>query len=204
MARVANLHLATEYQNWPHARPCCAADPKGKTSRIATAGALSRRFAAERRRRCLERRFFQKHQVRRRYISILTLARPRKVRALPGSAGSIEDCNKKPRASAGSFLFQPPRLMAEGVNVDPLGSCMIGARVFPDKFGGLVAIGPAAPTVAPLKGRGTESPKFIAPSATANVVGRANAIASAIVASFMTYSFSLDKRKHGKPVCSFN
>jgi hypothetical protein len=40
--------------------------------------------------------------------------------------------------------------MAEGVNVDPLGSCMIGARVFPEKFGGLVAMAPAVPTVTPL------------------------------------------------------
>jgi hypothetical protein len=51
--------------------------------------------------------------------------------------------------------------MAEGVNVDPLGSCMIGARAFPDKFRGLVDIGLVAPTEMLLKGRGTESPKFI-------------------------------------------
>jgi hypothetical protein len=94
--------------------------------------------------------------------------------------------------------------MAEGVNVDPLGSCMMGARVFPDRFRGLVAIGPAAPTRTFLKGRDTESPRFIAPSAVANVVGRANAIASAIAESFMTCSFSLDKRKNGEPVLSFN
>ena len=84
-------------------------------------------------------------------------------------------------------MFQPPRLMAEGANVDPLGSCIIGARVFPDKFRGLVAIGPGALMVTPLEERATESPKFIAPSAAANVVGRANAIASAIVVIFMTY-----------------
>jgi len=50
----------------------------------------------------------------------------------------------------GGLLFQPPRLMAEGVNVDPLGSCMIGARVFPDMFRGLVAIAPDAWMVTPL------------------------------------------------------
>jgi hypothetical protein len=81
--------------------------------------------------------------------------------------------------------------MAEGVNVDPLGSCMIGARVFPDKFRGLVAIGSGALMVTPLEGGATESPKFIAPSAVANVLanvlGRANVIASAIVVIFMTY-----------------
>jgi hypothetical protein len=81
--------------------------------------------------------------------------------------------------------------MAEGVNVDPLGSCMIGASVFPDKFRGLVAIGAGALMVTPLEERVTESPKFMAPSAVANVltneVGRANAIASAIVVAFMMY-----------------
>lgn len=80
--------------------------------------------------------------------------------------------------------------MAEGVNVDPLGSCMIGARVFPDKFRGLVATGLGA-LMTPLEGRATESSKFITPSAVANVltnvVGRANAIASAIVVTFMTH-----------------
>ena len=85
--------------------------------------------------------------------------------------------------------------MAEGVNVDPLGSRMIGARVFPDRFRGLVAIGPAAPAGTLLKGRDAESPRFIAPSAVANVVGRANAIASASVESFMTCSFSLDRER---------
>jgi len=54
-------------------------------------------------------------------------------------------------AGAGSSLFQPPRLIAEGVNVDPLGSFMIGARVFPDKFRGLVAMGRAVLTVTPLE-----------------------------------------------------
>jgi hypothetical protein len=68
---------------------------------------------------------------------------------------------------------------------------MIGARVFPDKFRGLVTIGLGALTVTPLEGRVKESPKFITPSAVANVLtnvaGRANAIASAIVVAFMTY-----------------
>ena len=87
--------------------------------------------------------------------------------------------------------------MAEGVSVDPLGSCMIGARVFPDRFRGLVAIRLAEPTVTPLptltplKGRASDGfPKFIPVLATANVVGRANAIASAIVVSFMMCPFS--------------
>jgi hypothetical protein len=64
---------------------------------------------------------------------------------------------------------------------------MIGARVFPDKFRGLVAIEPNALMVTPLEERATESFKFTGPSAAANVLGRANAIASAIVVSFMTY-----------------
>jgi hypothetical protein len=87
--------------------------------------------------------------------------------------------------------------MAEGTNVDPLGSCMIGASVFPDKFRGLVAMGRAVPTAAPRKERGAESPKFMGPSANANVVGNANAIDSAIVASFMTCSLSLDSENIG-------
>src|SRR5258708_38854720 len=81
--------------------------------------------------------------------------------------------------------------MDEGTSVDPLGSCMIGARVFPEKFRGLVAMGRVVSTVTLLEARGTESPKFMAPSADANVVGSAKAIASAIVVSFMTYSFSV-------------
>jgi hypothetical protein len=111
--------------------------------------------------------------------------------ALPDGNASTDDCNKKPR-KRGVSLFQPPRLIAEGVNVDPLGSCMIGASVFPDKFRGLVAMGRALSTVTPLEERGTEYPKFMAPSADANVVGSAKAIASAIVASFMTCSFSFE------------
>jgi hypothetical protein len=84
---------------------------------------------------------------------------------------------------------------------------MIGARVFPDKFRGLVAMGRVVSTVTLLEERDTESPKFMAPSADANVVGSAKAIASAIVASFITCSFSFDNEpvaKHGKPVCWFN
>jgi hypothetical protein len=87
--------------------------------------------------------------------------------------------------------------MAEGVNVEPLGSCMIGARAFPDKFRGLVAIAPEARMVTPLGGRATVSPKFIAPSATANLLGRARAIASADVVIFMTFSLSLDSENVG-------
>ena len=63
---------------------------------------------------------------------------------------------------------------------------MIGARVFPEMFGGLVAVGRAVPMVTPLTtGRAAGSAKFIEPSANAIVSGRANAIASAIVVSFM-------------------
>jgi hypothetical protein len=91
------------------------------------------------------------------------------------------------RGKTAISLFQPPRLMAEGANVDPLGSCIIGARAFPDKFRGLVAIGPGAPMAIPLEGRAAEVPKFMVPSAVANVLGRANAIASTIVVTFMTY-----------------
>ena len=87
--------------------------------------------------------------------------------------------------------------MAEGANVDPLGSCAIGARVFPDKFRGLVAMGLAVPALTPLKEGGPESLKFVAASANANVVGSANAIASTIVVSFMTCSFSLDNEDMG-------
>jgi hypothetical protein len=64
---------------------------------------------------------------------------------------------------------------------------MIGASVLPDRFRGLVAIGPDALMVTPREERATESPRFIGPSAAANELGRANAIASAIVVSFMTY-----------------
>jgi hypothetical protein len=53
-------------------------------------------------------------------------------------------------------------------------------------------MGRAVSTVTPLEERGTESPRFMAPSADANVVGSAKAIASAIVASFMTCSFSFE------------
>jgi hypothetical protein len=75
---------------------------------------------------------------------------------------------------------------------------MIGASVFPDKFRGLVAMGRVVLAVTPLEERGTESPKFMAPSAEANVVGSAKAIASAIVASFMTCSFSFENGNIGR------
>jgi hypothetical protein len=112
---------------------------------------------------------------------------------------------KKPRARRG-LSFHPPRLIAEGVNVDPLGSCMMGARVFPEIFGGLVAIGRGAPTVTPLTtGRAKGSPEFIGP-ANANVVGSANAIASADVVSFMVYPVGrcvapvrIDRRQAHRP-----
>jgi hypothetical protein len=79
--------------------------------------------------------------------------------------------------------------MADGVSVEPLGSLAIGASVFPEAFGGLIAIRPAARTVLALSGCATELERFIAPSADANVAGSANAIASAIAASFMTILF---------------
>jgi hypothetical protein len=81
---------------------------------------------------------------------------------------------------------------------------MIGASVFPDKFRGLVAMGPDALMVTPLEERVMESPKFIAPSAAANVLGRANAIASAIVVSFMTYPCRQTNQNMGWPLLSFN
>jgi hypothetical protein len=63
---------------------------------------------------------------------------------------------------------------------------MIGARVFPEKFRGQVAIGLAVRKGTLLRtGRAVGSAKFIGPSANASVLGRANAIASAIVVSFM-------------------
>lgn len=61
----------------------------------------------------------------------------------------------------------------------------MGASVFPEGFRGIAVEGMI---VTPLTtGRATGSAKFIGPSASANVVGRANAIASAVVISFMTY-----------------
>jgi len=60
-------------------------------------------------------------------------------------------CIRSGSTRMAGYMFQPPRLMAEGVNVDPLGSCMIGARVFPDMFRGLVAIAPDAWMVTPLE-----------------------------------------------------
>src|ERR1700738_5499347 len=49
---------------------------------------------------------------------------------------------KKAPRDAGLFLFQPPRARADGVSVDPLGSCAMGSSVFPEMFLGMVAIGP--------------------------------------------------------------
>jgi hypothetical protein len=59
-------------------------------------------------------------------------------------------------------------------------------------------MGRALSTVTPLEERGMESPKFMTPSADANVVGSAKAIASAIVASFMTCSFSFENENIGR------
>ena len=62
---------------------------------------------------------------------------------------------------------------------------MMGAGTFPERFRALVAFGMS---VTPLTtGRATGSARFIGPSASANVVGRAKASASAIVVSFTVY-----------------
>jgi hypothetical protein len=89
--------------------------------------------------------------------------------------------------------------MARGVSIEPLGSRMMGARVLPEMFGGLVAIGLGVPMVTPLTtGRAPGSAKFIGPSENASVLGRANAIASAIVVSFTAFPYHrLDKGQHG-------
>jgi hypothetical protein len=80
--------------------------------------------------------------------------------------------------------------MADRVNVDPLGSYMKGASAFPERFLGLVALGACRDDSDASEWTTTGLAKFIGPSASANVLGRANAIASAIVASFMGVSFS--------------
>src|ERR1700732_1058893 len=48
--------------------------------------------------------------------------------------------------------IQRPRIRAEGVSVDPLGSAptAMGPSVFPEMFMGLVAIGPVWPAVTPV------------------------------------------------------
>jgi hypothetical protein len=45
-----------------------------------------------------------------------------------------QERKKSPAQMRGLSLFYPPRFMAEGANVDPLGSCMMGARVFPERL----------------------------------------------------------------------
>ena len=82
------------------------------------------------------------------------------------------------------------RFIAEPVNVDPLGSCAIGANVFPVAFLGRFAIRPE-PT-GELNGRLTELPMWIPPCASANVLGTVNAIASAIVVYSMAISFTCE------------
>jgi hypothetical protein len=81
------------------------------------------------------------------------------------------------------------RFIAEPVSVDPLGSCAMGANVFPDIFLGLVAIRPVPRELA--KGRVTWLPMCIPPRASANVLGTVNAIASTIVVIFMVVSSAL-------------
>ena len=81
------------------------------------------------------------------------------------------------------------RFIADPLIVDPLGSCAMGASVFPVTFLGLFAIRPVPTEVA--KGRVTWLPMCIPPRASANVLGTVNAIASAIVVIFMVVSFAL-------------
>ena len=82
------------------------------------------------------------------------------------------------------------RFIADPDIVDPLGSCAIGASVFPVTFLGLFATRPVPTVLA--KGRETELPTCIPPPcpprASANELGRANAIANAIVVNFMVVS----------------
>ena len=97
---------------------------------------------------------------------------------------------KRPRQSlpCGAFLYPPVRFIAVPVSVDPLGSCAMGASVFPEIFLGSLAIRPVPTGFA--KRRVAWLPICIPPRASANVLGRANAIASAIVVTFMAVSFS--------------
>jgi hypothetical protein len=81
---------------------------------------------------------------------------------------------------------------------------MIRLMLFLAKYRGLVATGPPATTVMPLKGERRCLPKFIAPSAKADDVGIAKAIAIAMVVGFTGAFFSLDRRKHGNSIRSFN
>jgi hypothetical protein len=67
---------------------------------------------------------------------------------------------------------------------------MMGASVFPERFLGLVAMGACRADSDASEWTTTGLAKFIGP-ARANVLGRANAIASAIVVSFMDVSTSL-------------
>ncbi len=87
----------------------------------------------------------------------------------------------------GAFLYPPVRFIADPVNVDPLGSCAIGLSVFPEIFLGSLAIRPVPTGFA--KRRVAWLPICIPPRASANVLGRANAIARAIVVTFMVFSF---------------
>src|ERR1700730_5826749 len=90
--------------------------------------------------------------------------------------------------------------MAAGAKVDPLGSCITGASVLPEKFLGMVAMRPVEPAVKLLKGRAAWLQSLIPPRASANVLGRANAIARAIVVSFMGCVLSVcDTRQPPRP-----
>jgi hypothetical protein len=72
------------------------------------------------------------------------------VAIIAGVVVSQKDFLKKSPAFARGFFGLHPRLVAAGANVDPLGSCMTGASVFPEKFLGMVAIRPAELAVKPL------------------------------------------------------
>jgi hypothetical protein len=91
-----------------------------------------------------------------------------------------------PTGTSSSF-YPPVRFIADPVSVDPLGSCAIGRSVFPEMFLGWVAI---RPPMGIAKGRVTRLPLCIPSCASANVLGTANAMASATVANFMVLSFA--------------
>jgi hypothetical protein len=95
-------------------------------------------------------------------------------------------------------LWVFPTGMVDGVK--PPGSCMKGANAFPERFLGLVVMGVCRDDNDASEWTTTGLAKFIGPSASANVLGRANAIASAIVASFMGVSFSCYSDNIGKSV----
>jgi hypothetical protein len=91
------------------------------------------------------------------------------------------------QCSGGASPYPLVRFIADPVSVDPLGSCAMGPSVFPEIFLGVLATRPIPAEFA--KGRVTWLPICIPPCARANVLGRAKAITSAIVVTFMVVSF---------------